>query len=65
MPGILAKIFRPNDGSRKQVAAAVVTSRKHVEYEASRLKETIRELMDTNDRLTGRLPYNAIRKSDT
>ena len=54
MTGILKSIFRPNDGTREKVKGEVVASRKSVDKAVNRFEETIRDLMDRNDKLTGR-----------
>lgn len=54
MTGILKSIFSPKDGSRQKVREEVVTSRERVETAANRFEETIRDLLDRNDKLTGR-----------
>lgn len=54
MPGILNSIFRPQDGSRQKVREEVASSRQSVEKAVNRFEETIRDLMDRNDKLTGR-----------
>lgn len=54
MPGILKSIFYPHDGSRQKVRKEVSSSRERVEKAANRFEETIRDLMDQNDKLTGR-----------
>lgn len=54
MTGILKSIFRPNDGTREKVKGEVVASRESVDKAVNRFEETIRELMDRNDKLTGR-----------
>lgn len=59
MAGILKSIFRPNDGSRKRVHEEVVLSRERVERAANRFEDTIREVLNRNDKLTGRA--NALR----
>ena len=56
MSALLKAIFSPNDGTRRDVHAKVVASRVRVERAANRLEVTIREMMDRNDRLTGRAP---------
>lgn len=55
MPGILKSIFHPRDGSRKQVEKDVASSRVDVEKAVNRFETTISELLDRNDRLTGRI----------
>lgn len=47
-------IFRPHDGTRQRVKDDVETSRRDVEYAVNRFEETIRDLLDRNDQLTGR-----------
>jgi len=54
MTSILKSIFRPNDGTREKVKGEVVASRENVEKAVNRFEETIRDLMDRNDKLTGR-----------
>lgn len=54
MTGILKSIFRPNDGTREKVKGEVVASRESVDKAVNRFEETIRDLMDRNDKLTGR-----------
>jgi len=54
MSAVLKSIFAPNDGSRKEVHRKVVESRERVQQAANRVEETIREMLDRNDRLTGR-----------
>lgn len=54
MTGILKSIFRPHDGTREKVKREVVASRESVDRAANRFEETIRDLMDHNDKLTGR-----------
>ncbi len=56
MTGILKSIFAPHDGSRQVVMNQVTESREGVERAATRFEDTIRDLMDKNDRLTGRSP---------
>ena len=58
MSAILKAIFSPHDGTRRDVQAKVVASRVRVERAASRLEETVRELLERNDRLTGRAHGN-------
>lgn len=57
MAGVLAKIFSPNDGSRAAIEKRVVASTQQVEAAANRLKDTVRELLDENDKVTGRQHY--------
>lgn len=52
--GFLKSIFRPHDGTRQKVQEEVVTSREKVETAVDRFEDTIRELIDRNDELTGR-----------
>lgn len=47
-------IFNPHDGTRREALAEVTASRVKLESSASRLEETIAELLDRNDKLTGR-----------
>ena len=54
MTGILKSIFGPKDGSRQKVKEEVASSRERVETAANRFEETIRDLLDQNDKLTGR-----------
>lgn len=54
MPGILKSIFYPHDGSRQKVREEVASSRESVEKAVNRFEETVRDLMDRNDKLTGR-----------
>lgn len=58
MSAILKAIFSPNDGTRQAVQDRVVASRVKVEKAASRLEETVRDLLARNDRLTGRTNGN-------
>lgn len=55
MPGILTMIFRPYDGSRRKVRDDAATARQDVEKAANRLEKTIRDLLERNDELTGRV----------
>lgn len=61
MPGIFKSIFRPHDGTRQKVKTEVVSSRESVEKAVNRFEETVRELLDRNDSLTGKA--NALRKT--
>lgn len=54
MTGILKSIFYPHDGSRKRVREEVASSRENVERAVNRFEDTIKGLMDRNDKLTGR-----------
>lgn len=54
MTGIFNAIFRPKDGSRRKVEAEVKASREKVTRATSRFEQTIQELIDRNDNLTGR-----------
>lgn len=54
MTGLLKSIFAPNDGSRKRVQDEVTASRERVEKAANRFEETVRDLLERNDKLTGR-----------
>lgn len=54
MPGLLKTIFHPHDGTRRKVQQEVVKSRVDVQKASNRLEETIRDLLDSNDKLTGR-----------
>lgn len=54
MTGLLKSIFAPNDGSRTRVKAEVEASRERVEKAANRFEETVRDLLERNDKLTGR-----------
>jgi hypothetical protein len=54
MTGIWKSIFKPNDGTREKVKGEVVASRESVDKAVNRFEETIRDLMDRNDKLTGR-----------
>jgi hypothetical protein len=58
MVALLKAIFQPKDGTRQRVKEEVMSSRRKVEYAASQFELTIRELLDRNDRLTGRAPYH-------
>lgn len=60
MPGLLKMIFQPNDGSRRTVRREVVNSRVNVEKAATRLEDTVRDLLERNDKLTGRGNANAL-----
>lgn len=61
MTGLLKSIFAPNDGSRKKVQEAVTASRENVEKAASRFEDTVRELLQHNDSITGRNQSHAER----
>lgn len=54
MTGFLCAIFRPKDGSRRKVEAEVAASSEKVRRAANRFEETVKELIDRNDNLTGR-----------
>jgi hypothetical protein len=54
MTGLLKSILYPQDGTRKAVKEGVVASRVGVERAVTRFEETISELLDKNDKLTGR-----------
>ena len=53
------EIFNPRDGSREKVKGEVLLSRQNVERAVNRFEDTIRELLDENDKLTGRTTYHA------
>lgn len=52
--GIFQRIFNPYDGSRRAVVARVIEARKDVERAANRLEVVVADLLDENDRITGR-----------
>lgn len=52
--GFWKMIFKPHDGSRQRVKDAVEESRQKREAANSRFEDTVRELLDANDRITGR-----------
>lgn len=52
--GLFKMIFKPHDGTRQRVKTDVEISRRDVEYAVNRFEETIRNLLDRNDQLTGR-----------
>lgn len=54
--GLLRRIFNPHDGSRRAVAAQVIRARENVEKAANRLESVVSDLLDENDRITGRKP---------
>lgn len=54
MPGIMKMIFKPHDGTRERVRKEVASSRENVEKAVLRFEETVRGLMDHNDKVTGR-----------
>ncbi len=55
---IFNRIFRPNDGSRRAVHNAVSESVNETVMAADRLIDTVRELMERNDRITKRQRNN-------
>ena len=73
--GIFAAIFKPNDGTRRALVERVTEAREKMEAAASRLDEivtqketemmdkTIAELLEENDRVTGRKKPNGKKPS--
>lgn len=59
---LLSAIMRPHDGTRKKVAQQVAESVAKRETARSRFEDTVRELLEVNDRLTGK--NDAAAKSD-
>lgn len=56
--GFWKTMFNLRDGRRERVKQAVAESAVQREIAASRLEDTIRELLETNDRVTGRVRAN-------
>lgn len=54
MRKVLRQIFRPNDGSARAVQAAVRMHVLETKRSADAMMETVRELMERNDKITGR-----------
>lgn len=54
MRHVLQQIFRPNDGSARAIQAAVNDAMQESKQASDRLVETVRELMERNDTITGR-----------
>ncbi|MET3649074.1 hypothetical protein [Phyllobacterium ifriqiyense] len=52
--GLFQRIFNPHDGSRRAVVVRVIEARKDVERTANRLEVGVADLLDENDRITGR-----------
>jgi hypothetical protein len=59
---VFNRIFRPNDGSRQAVHDAVSASVGATIASADRLIDTVREVMERNDRITKR-QRNDVQKS--
>lgn len=72
MRDILRAVFRPHDGSRRAMTEAVTAGREDMERArdrldrivSNRLGDTIGEMLDQNDRLTGRSGRSSERKRD-
>lgn len=47
-------IFRPHDGTRAAIREEVEASKKARESATTRFEQTVREVLEINDRLTGR-----------
>ena len=47
-------IFRPHDGTRTAIKEEVAASRSAVQVAASRFEQTVTDLLERNDKLTGR-----------
>lgn len=58
LKGLWKMITKPHDGTRSAVLAEVVVSRATVQHAANRFETTVQELLDRNDRLTGRKNEN-------
>lgn len=56
---LFSAILRPHDGTRRKVTQAVATSAAQRETARSRFEDTVRELLEVNDRLTGRNEHAA------
>jgi hypothetical protein len=54
MTGFFKSIFAPNDGTRRKVKEEVAASRERLETAANRFEETVRQLLERNDQVTGR-----------
>lgn len=54
MTGLLKMILRPNDGRRRTITEEVQESIQQRKTASSRFEETVRELLEVNDRITGR-----------
>lgn len=52
--GLWKMIFKPNDGHRAAVKAEVAESAKARESATNRFEQTVKEVLEINDRLTGR-----------
>lgn len=52
--GLLKMIFKPHDGTRAKVKAEIAASVAARESAINRFEQTVQELLETNDRLTGR-----------
>lgn len=52
--GLLKMIFRPHDGTREAVKAEVAASVAARESAINRFEQTVQEVLELNDRLTGR-----------
>ena len=49
-----AMIFKPHDGTRATIREEVASSRVAVQIAASRFEQTVNDLLERNDKLTGR-----------
>lgn len=54
MAGLLKMIFKPNDGTRAAVQEEVARSVAARESATKRFEKTVQEVLELNDRITGR-----------
>lgn len=54
MSALLKAIFQPKDGTRERVKEAMAVSQEKMARAANRFETVVGELLDRNDRLTGR-----------
>lgn len=55
MSALLKAIFQPKDGTRERVREQIANSQEAMKRAANRFESTVSELLDRNDRLTGRI----------
>lgn len=58
MSALLKAIFQPKDGTRERVKEAVASSREKMQGAANRFEIVVKEMLDRNDKLTGRAGQN-------
>jgi len=63
MKRFLQLLFRPHDGTRKEMLDTVVAARQDIERASSRLDYVVKRLIQENDRVTGKGPRNVTKPS--